>query len=189
MSLDGHLTRPRGEPRWITGAAARRDARALRAQVDAILVGAETVRADDPRLTVRGVPGAKQPWRVVVTRSGNLSHRCKLLADRFAGRTLIYRNRSVGSILTDLATKNVTSVLIEGGGQILGQALDQALIDKVHIYVGPLLTGGPVLAFPGRGAPDTKNSVHLEGVSYRRLGDDICVVGYPKFQMATGANE
>src|SRR3954447_19983152 len=71
MSLDGRLTRPPGEPRWITGSAARRDARQLRASVDAILVGAETIRADNPRLAAR-VRGAKQPWRVVITRSNRL---------------------------------------------------------------------------------------------------------------------
>jgi len=187
MSLDGHLTRPDAEKRWITGSAARRDAHALRAQVDAILVGAETIRADDPRLTVRGIRGAKQPWRVVLTRSGKLSRRCKLFRDRFAERTLIYRKQSINSVLRDLGSKNVTSVLIEGGGEILGQALDAALIDKVHIYLGSLLTGGPVLAFPGRGSPSTRNAARLEHVSYRRLADDICVTGYPKFQ--TSANE
>src|SRR5438445_4241017 len=64
MSLDGRLTRPPGEPRWITNRAARHHAHQLRARVDAILVGAETVRVDNPRLNVRGARGARQPWRV-----------------------------------------------------------------------------------------------------------------------------
>src|SRR5205809_1916226 len=64
MSLDGRLTRQPTEPRWITDAAARRDAYRLRACVDAIIVGAQTVRADDPRLTVPGVRARRQPWRV-----------------------------------------------------------------------------------------------------------------------------
>ena len=187
MSLDGHLTRPDAETRWITGPAARRNAHSLRAQVDAILVGAETIRVDNPRLTVRGIRGAKQPWRAVLTRSGKMSRRCRVFRDRFAERTLIYRNQSINSVLRDLGSKNVTSVLIEGGGEILGQALDAALIDKVHIYLGPLLSGGPILAFPGRGSPDTQKASRLEHVSYRRLGDDVCVTGYPKFQ--TSANE
>src|SRR5437773_1594451 len=63
MSLDGRLTRPAGEPRWITGRSARRHAHELRARVDAILVGAETVRVDNPRLTLRGMRDVRQPWR------------------------------------------------------------------------------------------------------------------------------
>ena len=82
MSLDGRLTRKKGESRWITTQAARRHVQDLRAQVDAILVGAETVRADNPRLTVRGRRGATQPWRVVLTRSGNLPSRARLFRDR-----------------------------------------------------------------------------------------------------------
>ena len=72
MSLDGRLSPPPGEARWITSAASRRHAQQLRAQVDAILIGAETLRADNPRLTVRGHAGAKQPWRIVLSRSGTL---------------------------------------------------------------------------------------------------------------------
>src|SRR5213595_1504805 len=72
MSLDGRLTRPAGESHWITGHSARRHARELRARVDAVIIGAKTVRTDNPRLTVRGIRGARQPWRVVLTRSGKL---------------------------------------------------------------------------------------------------------------------
>src|SRR5207248_862107 len=72
MSLDGRLTRPKKESRWITSTAARRHAHKLRAQTDAILVGADTVRIDNPRLTVRGASHSRQPTRVVITRSGKI---------------------------------------------------------------------------------------------------------------------
>ena len=186
MSLDGRLTRPPGEPRWITDAVARRHANGLRALVDAILVGAETVRKDDPRLTVRSVEGAKQPWRVVITRSGNLPRRARLFSDRLAERTLVYARKSLAAVLDDLGRKNITSVMFEGGGQVLGQALDARLIDKVQIYLGPILTGGPVIAFSGRGAGTTQNAASLERVSYTRLGQNVLITGYPR---ADGAAE
>jgi diaminohydroxyphosphoribosylaminopyrimidine deaminase/5-amino-6-(5-phosphoribosylamino)uracil reductase len=180
MSLDGRLARLHGESRWITGPSARRHARQLRGRVDAILVGAETVRVDNPRLTVRGVRGARQPWRVVLTRSGNLPRRARLFSDRLAARTLIYKGKSLTSVLKDLGKRSVTSVLIEGGGEVLGQALDARLIDKVQIYLGPILTGEPVIAFPGLGAQSTSNAIHLSDVSYRRIGENVCVTAYPK---------
>src|SRR5450432_3465640 len=75
MSLDGRLTRNPGEERWITSPTARRQARQLRAQVDAILIGAETLRQDNPRLTTHGAAGATQPWGVGVRPAGNLPKR------------------------------------------------------------------------------------------------------------------
>jgi len=179
MSLDGRLTRPHGESRWITGPFARRHARELRGRVDAILVGAETVRVDNPRLTVRGVRGARQPWRIVLTRSGNLPRRARLFSDQWVRQTLIYKGKSLTTVLKDLGKRSVTSVLIEGGGQLLGQALDARLIDKVQIYLGPILTGGQVIAFPGLGAQSTNKAIHLD-VSYRRIGENICVTAYPE---------
>lgn len=176
MSLDGRLTRPPGEPRWITSAAARKHARALRAQVDAIVVGAETIRADDPQLNVRDLRGASQPLIVVLTRSGKLPKFSRI----FRERTLIYRRKSLEAILVDLGRRNITSVLIEGGGDVLGQALDGRLIDKVQIYLGPILTGGPVIAFPGHGAGATSEALHLARVSYEKIDNDICVSGYPR---------
>jgi len=184
MSLDGRLTRHTGEPRLITGSSARRHARQLRAQVDAILIGAETARVDNPRLTVRGVRGARQPWRVIVTRSGKLSPHAYLLSDRFRSRTLIYQDKSLASVLKQLGERSVTSVLIEGGGDVLGQALDARLIGKVQVYLGPILTGGPVLAFPGRGFETAASALRLRNVSYQQLGESVCVTGYPAISQA-----
>jgi diaminohydroxyphosphoribosylaminopyrimidine deaminase / 5-amino-6-(5-phosphoribosylamino)uracil reductase len=179
MSLDGRLTRPTGEPRWITDRAARRHAHQLRARVDAILVGAETVRVDNPRLTVRGVRGARQPWRVVLTRSGKLPRNGHLFSDRLAAPTVVYRDKSLGAVVKDLGKRGITSVMIEGGGDVLGQALDARLIDKVQLYLGPILTGGPVIAFPGRGAAKAAHALRLRRVSYEKIGQSVCITGYP----------
>jgi len=178
MSLDGRLTRPAGEPRWITGRSARRDAHELRARVDAVLVGAETVRVDNPRLTIRRARRARQPWRVVLTRSGKLPRRAHLFSDQLTARTLIYKRKPLGLVLKNLGKRGITSVLIEGGGEVLGQALEARLIDKVQLYLGPILTGGPVVAFPGRGAKNTANALRLSSVSYRRIGQNVCITGY-----------
>jgi diaminohydroxyphosphoribosylaminopyrimidine deaminase / 5-amino-6-(5-phosphoribosylamino)uracil reductase len=180
MSLDGRLTRPADESRWITERSARGHAHQLRARVDAILVGAETVRVDNPRLTARGVRGARQPWRVVLTRSGKLPRRAHLFSDRFSSQTLTYQRKSLVTVLKNLGERGVTSVLIEGGGDVLGQALDARLIDKVQLYLGPILTGGPTTAFPGRGAEAAANALGLRRVSYRRIGQTVCITAYPE---------
>jgi diaminohydroxyphosphoribosylaminopyrimidine deaminase/5-amino-6-(5-phosphoribosylamino)uracil reductase len=179
VSLDGRLTRPPRESRWITSAAARRHAHELRGNVDAILVGANTIKIDNPRLTVRGIRGRNQPWRVVLTRSGKLPKRAKIFTDRFAKRTVVYRNKSLSVVLKDLGRKEITSVLIEGGGEILGQALDERLIDKLQLYVGAILTGGPVLAFAGEGAGSTQEAARLARPTYEKIDNDICITGYP----------
>jgi diaminohydroxyphosphoribosylaminopyrimidine deaminase / 5-amino-6-(5-phosphoribosylamino)uracil reductase len=178
MSLDGRLTRPPNESRWLTGAKARRHAHQLRAQVDAILIGAETLRQDDPRLTFRNGKKIKQPWRVVLSRSGRLPRDAKLFTDRYADRTLVYSRQSLESVLDDLGRKEITSVLIEGGGDILGQALDANLVDKIQIYLAPRLTGGPVLAFAGKGAAATQDALRLTKMAYQKINGDICVTGY-----------
>jgi len=63
---------------------------------------------------------------------------------------------------------------------VLGQALDARLIDKVQLYLGPILTGGPVIAFPGGGAENTANALHLRCISHRRIARSVCITGYPE---------
>ena len=143
--------------------------------VQDVLVGAETIRKDNPRLTVRRVAGARQPWRVVLTRSGRFPTKAKIFNDEFAERTLVFRDQPLAAVFTTLGEREITSVLIEGGGEVLGQALDARLVDRVQIYLAPLLTGGPVLAFPGRGAASTQQAARLRELEYERIGDDLFV--------------
>jgi diaminohydroxyphosphoribosylaminopyrimidine deaminase/5-amino-6-(5-phosphoribosylamino)uracil reductase len=185
MSLDGRLTAPPSESRWLTSAMARRHAQQLRAQVDAILVGGETIRADNPRLTVRGHPGAKQPRRIVLSRSDKLPRASHVFTDRYAERTSVCGNIDLADLLHELGAQEVTSVLIEGGGNVLGQALDQRLIDKIQVYAAPIFTGGLTIAFAGLGTDSTKNAARLHRVRYEKIGDDICVTGYPTWNRET----
>ncbi len=182
LSLDGRLTRPPGEGQWLTSAAARADAMRLRAQVDAILIGAQTLRADNPHLTVRGVPGALQPWRIIVTRSGDLPGKSHVFTDAHCDRTLVFRGKSLRAVLHELGRREVTSVLIEGGGRVLGDAFDRRLVDRVHFYLAPLLCGGPVPAIGGRGVGSTKEAPHLRNPRYEKIGSALRLtaeVAYP----------
>ena len=176
LSLDGRLTRPAGESQWLTSKAARAHAMRLRAQVDAVLIGAGTLRADNPRLTIRGVPGGKQPWRVVLTRSDKLPKEAHLLSDEHRDRTLVFKKRSLRAVLMELGRREITSVLIEGGGEVLGEAFDRRLVDEVHFYLAPRVCGGPHV-IGGRGAGATAESIALVQPRYDRIGDDLHVSG------------
>jgi diaminohydroxyphosphoribosylaminopyrimidine deaminase/5-amino-6-(5-phosphoribosylamino)uracil reductase len=177
MSLDGRIARPPGEGQWITSPASREHAQSLRARVDAILIGAGTLRADNPRLTVRGIEGARQPWRVVLTRSGKLPPKAHLFTDAHKERTLIYQNMTLRAVLRHLGTQQVTSVLIEGGGEVLGQAFDRQLVDEVHFYIAPLLIGGPKVAVAGLGAGSNDKAARIKNPCYESIGEDLHVSG------------
>ncbi len=185
MSLDGRLARPPGEGQWLTSEASRADAMELRARVDAILIGANTLRLDNPHLTVRGISGARQPWRVVVAGESELPTGSHLFTDDQKEKTLVYRHQSLLAVLRDLGKRQITSVMIEGGMRVIGEAFDQQLVDEVRFYVAPLLCGGPVLAVGGRGAGSSAESVRLRNVTYKRIGNDLRLSGIPEYP-ATG---
>ncbi len=179
QSLDGRITRPAGESRLITSDSARAHGRRLRFRADAILVGAETVRQDNPQLTLRDGTGGsdkQQPWRVVLTRSGRIPDDCHLLTDEFKDRTVIIRNLDLEDALLLLGKQGVLTVLIEGGGLVLGQAFHQELVDEVFWYIAPRFCGDgrPSLA----GYP-LSPSVELKNVSVRPMGDNVLMHGFP----------
>ena len=179
LTLDGRLTRPPDEDRWLSGPAARAHAHRQRARVDAILIGAGTLRADNPRLTVRGVADeapARQPWRVVLTRGGTLPPDAHLFTDEWRERTLVFRGKSLRRVLAELGRRQVTSVLVEGGGKVLGQAFAMGLVNEVQFYLTPRLGGGPVsLAAERMGTWLAATTLCESG--FLRLGLDVLLTG------------
>ncbi len=183
FSLDGRITRPPGAPRWITGPRARAATHRERARVDAILVGGGTVRADNPRLTVRSVQGfdpARQPWRVVVSRSGDLPPGAALFTDAFRERTLVFTGQPLREVLHELGRRQITSVMIEGGMRLLGEAFAGRLVDAVSFYVAPRLLGGPKLVAGIAGDDSTDSTLHAARIvqpRYTVLGGDLHLTG------------
>lgn len=177
MSLDGRLTRPPGEGQWITSPAARRDAMRLRAMVDAVVVGAGTVRADDPALTVRGIRGARQPLRVIWAPRRLPPRSCRLMRETKEGETIVLRQKSLRGALRALVRSGVQLVLLEGGGRTLGRAFEEELVSEVRFYIAPILAGGATPAVGGRGPLALANATRLAAIEYGRIGGCLYIRG------------
>lgn len=183
QSLDGRLTRPLGESPWITSEDCRLHSMQLRVRCDAIMIGAETLRQDDPNLTLRGPnipPQKQQPWRVIVSRSGNLPANANLFTDEHQDRTIVVRGgKKFREVLKELAEKGITSVLIEGGGNLMGQAFAARAVDEICWYIAPRICGGGVNSVGNRNFSPNVPSVALKDTRYASIGDNLCVTGYP----------
>ena len=167
-SLDGRTAAPDGSSRWITGPEARRDVHRLRRESDAVLVGAGTVKADDPELTVRlGGPEGAQPLRVV-------------LGDIPAGARVepaISMKGELGGVLDDLGGRGVLQLLVEGGARVAHDFHRLGLVDRYSIYLAPAFFGGDDARplFAGAGVPTISGLWRGRLAGVTRLGDDLRV--------------
>jgi diaminohydroxyphosphoribosylaminopyrimidine deaminase/5-amino-6-(5-phosphoribosylamino)uracil reductase len=168
-TLDGRIAAPDGTSRWITSAEARVDAHRLRAESDAIAVGAGTVRADDPQLTVRDaggreVPGAS-PRRVVLGRArpGARVH------------PALQHTGPLFPLLDRLGAEGVLQLLVEGGASVAHRFHAEGLVDRYVVYLAPALLGGDdgVSMFAGPGAATMADVWRGRVVALARLGPDI----------------
>jgi diaminohydroxyphosphoribosylaminopyrimidine deaminase / 5-amino-6-(5-phosphoribosylamino)uracil reductase len=208
MSLDGRVAASDGSSRWITGEAARADAHRLRAEHDAVMVGAGTAASDDPSLTVRtaGYRG-RQPMRVVLDSTGRTSPRAAIFDgaapvwmattdaapssvvrawERAGAVVLVAGDRgrvSLEGALAALATSHVPvrSVLIEGGPTLAWSAVRAGVVDRFVVYVAPKLIGGTgaPAALGGEGVASIGDARALRFESVERLGDDVRIVARP----------
>jgi diaminohydroxyphosphoribosylaminopyrimidine deaminase/5-amino-6-(5-phosphoribosylamino)uracil reductase len=165
-SLDGRTAAPDGTSQWITGAEARADAHALRAESDSILVGAGTVRADDPSLTVRDAEAPRgDPERIVL---GEAPPHAKV-------RPCLEHRGDVEELLDELGAKGHLQLLVEGGATVAHDLHARGLVDRYVLYLAPALFGGDdargVFAGPGAGSIDDVWRGRILSVS--RLGDDL----------------
>jgi diaminohydroxyphosphoribosylaminopyrimidine deaminase/5-amino-6-(5-phosphoribosylamino)uracil reductase len=168
-SLDARTAAPDGTSRWITGEEARRDVHRLRSRSDAVLVGAGTVRADDPELTVRlddGVDHA-QPLRVVLGRA----------PEGARVQPALELSGDLGSVLDELGRRGVLQLLVEGGARVAHDFHAAGLVDRYVVYLAPVFFGGddarPLFSGPGAGTIEDVWKGRL--VSVERLGDDLRV--------------
>lgn len=169
-TLDGRTAAPDGSSRWITGVEARRDVHRLRAESDAVLVGAGTVRCDDPALDVRedAAPApSRQPLRVVL---GHVPGRARVQPALELGGDL-------GVVLDDLGRRGVLQLLVEGGAHVAHAFHRDGLVDRYVWYLAPAFLGGDdgIPVFAGPGATTMAEAWRGRLVSVCRFGDDLRV--------------
>lgn len=169
-TLDGRTAAADGTSRWITGEEARLDAHRVRAESDAILVGAGTVRSDDPRLTVRGIAApdgrpVREPLRVVLgaVPPGAAVHPC------------IELSGDLDEVLDELGRRGVLQLMIEGGADVAGRFHSQGLVDAYVLYLAPAFMGGsggtPLLG--GETAATVADLARGRIETVTRLGADV----------------
>ena len=210
-TLDGRIATRTGDSRWVTGPAARAYVHRLRHASDGILVGLNTVIADDPSLTTRlpdaaDIP-ARDPVRIILDTRLEIPETARVLQLDSEAETIIICADSVpldrrqriagtgaqvvaaptvngridmGLLMDTLAERGITSLLIEGGGRVIGSALTAGIVDKVLFFYAPNILGGddgiPMCA--GTGPERMADSIRLHGISTSRFGEDILVEGY-----------
>jgi diaminohydroxyphosphoribosylaminopyrimidine deaminase/5-amino-6-(5-phosphoribosylamino)uracil reductase len=163
-TLDGRIAAPDGSSRWITGPEARADVHRLRAESDAILVGAGTVRADDPSLTVRDAEG-RDPLRVVL---GDIPPEARV-------RPALVHTGEPEELLYDLGKRDVIQLLVEGGARVARLFHERGLVDQYVIYYAPVFLGGDdgVPLFRGPGAASIQAAWRGRISSVRQIGPDV----------------
>lgn len=202
QSLDGKIATRSGDSRWISSAASRQEVHRLRARMDAIIVGVQTVIQDDPQLTARGVPILRVATRVVLDSQLRTPPTCRLVSGARRVPTLIVTSNksirragalrkagcevirlprtqsglSLSALLDELHQRRMTNVLVEGGGRVLGSFVDEELADEARVFVAPRLIGGETAPGPLRTlGPETMRD--LPKVMRREdvlLGPDRC---------------
>lgn len=209
-TLDGRIATRSGDSRWVTGPAARAFVHRVRHWVDGIMVGVDTVRADDPSLTTRidGENGS-DPTRIILDTHLKMPLSAKMLtqasdaptwivcapdapADRRsalenAGARIIpapLKNTRIdlAALMDQLGGMNITSLLIEGGGRVIGSALAAGIVDKVCFFYAPKILGGDdgVPMCRGAGPESMQESIPIHDLSVSRFDADVLLQGYLK---------
>ena len=207
MTLDGRIATRTGHSRWVTGPEARRAVHRLRDRVDAILVGVGTVLADDPELTTR-LPGGRKghdPVRIVVDSRGRTPPSARVVRHGSAAETIVAHTRAgaaaaralagpgvvalgcrssrgrvdLSDLLRRLAARGIVSLLAEGGGEVHAGLLEAGLVDRVMLFVAPVIVGGrnavPVVG--GAGVSRMTDAFRVEYGRVRRVGPDLLIQG------------
>ncbi len=215
LSLDGRIATRTGHSRWITGVESREAVHTLRHRHNAIMVGVDTVLADDPELTTRlSVPGM-HPARIIVDSTLRVPETARVLneaaptivltteqADGFKigqlrklGAEVLFCGSGarvdLAKAMTALGGRGISSILLEGGGVLNGAMLEAGLVDKVMLFYAPIIVGGEGApsAFAFAGPAEMSSALRLDRVTMQTFGEDWCVSGYPASRTANGVTD
>ena len=199
-SLDGKIATRTGQSKWITNEEARRRARLLRGEHQAVLVGINTVLSDDPHLGPRE-SGAGEPWRIIldsrlripldsqVVKSGKCIVACTTSAsatrrkrlERAGVRVMSFKGRKVPlkALLKRLAKEEIISLMVEGGGEVMGSFFDLRLVDKVCWFLSPIILGSTRSrsAVAGVGVARLDQAARLRNVTLEQIGNSWLLQG------------
>jgi diaminohydroxyphosphoribosylaminopyrimidine deaminase/5-amino-6-(5-phosphoribosylamino)uracil reductase len=207
QSLDGKIATRTGDSKWITSDKSRGFAHRIRSQYDAIMVGVNTARKDNPRLDAWF--SKKHPVKIVVdsqlsipqnanlfsgksqvvivtlpVRSGQETENRKLLTAKAKILEVKEKDGQVNlkDMMKRLARMEITSILVEGGGTLIGSLFDDNLVDKILCFISPKIIGGKdaISSVVGRGISRMDQAIRLKNVKFKRFGEDILVEGYVK---------
>jgi diaminohydroxyphosphoribosylaminopyrimidine deaminase/5-amino-6-(5-phosphoribosylamino)uracil reductase len=171
-TLDGKIADWTGDSKWITGAEARERVQEMRCRADAVMVGAATVRADDPSLLPRPARG-RAPWRVVIGK--NIPSDAKVLNDEAAGRTLV-REGLLKTVLREMAERHdIMHVLCEGGGQLAAGLVEEGLVDEFAFFIAPKLIGADGRPNFGKTGGLISEARTFKFQSMEQVGQDILI--------------
>lgn len=197
MSLDGRIAAPSGDSRWISSEESRRLVHRWRAEVDAVMVGAATVIADDPRLTCR-IKGGRDPARVIIDQRLRSPAGARIFHQRSSAPTILVTSptkaamvkRRYGArvealsalgdkqgvalveVMREFGRRGWSKVLIEGGAKLAGAALRATIVDRVAFFVAPVIIGCGLPAVEGLLAQRVREAIKLTNLSAQRIGSD-----------------
>ena len=204
MSLDGKIVTATGQSKWITSEASRQRVHEMRDIHDAIMVGIETVLKDNPMLTTR-IFGGKNPIRIVVDSNARtplasnivMNHQAKTIvavtenasiervnALKKSGIEIIFagdgKRVDLNILMNELAKREITSVLLEGGGTLNFALLEAGLIDKVCAFIAPKIIGGRSALTPveGNGFENLNDAINIKDITIEQIDSDILINGY-----------
>ena len=205
QSLDGKIATFAGHSKWITNSSSRRFVHRLRNRVDAVLVGVNTVIKDDPRLSARIGNSKKQPIKIILDSTLKTPLKSRLLKGRekdvivaatvLAPKERIKRFKRAGidvaffkedngtvdirSLLKFLAKREISHILVEGGGTVIASFLDKGFADELFIFISPKIIGGKdaLTSVEGRGARLVSGAIKLKDIELKRFDEDILVHG------------
>lgn len=203
-TADGRIATATGDSRWVTGPEAREKVHGFREQVDAILVGARTVREDDPQLTARpkGRLSRRQPLRVILTRTLEVPPGARIFdepkggvlvltssADPKRTRALEARGAEVVRVpgrrggvdlkaaLELLHEREIVHLMVEGGGEVFGGFLDEGLADQLMLFIAPKILGEGVAWAPLRAKAKMDHAIPLADAVVELVGADVLITG------------